>query len=111
MAHCWLRDIAGPRSGVGPSTCSTLAGDNTTRLGPSDPMNAPDKSARERRLRNYLMMRGYRLVRSRHRLSPPKGGYLIVEFAVNQIVAGGEPSPFSLTLDDVEAWARQLQKP
>ena len=73
-------------------------------------MSAPDKSAREQRFRNFLMMRGYRLVRSRQRLSPPKGGYLIVEFAVNQIVAGGGPSPFSLALDEAEAWARQLER-
>lgn len=67
-----------------------------------------DRIARERRLRNKLTKRGFKLIRSRRRKGPLPSGYLIVEYATGQVVAGGEPALFSLTLDDVEVWARQF---
>ena len=70
-----------------------------------------DRIAREGRLRNKLVKRGFRLVRSRRRTGPLQGGYLIVEFATARVVAGGEPTMFSLTLDEAEVWARQLDNP
>ena len=71
-------------------------------------MSLMDRIAREGRIRNKLIKRGFKLIRSRRRKGPLHGGYLIVEFATAQVVAGGEPVMFSLTLDDAEEWARQL---
>ena len=69
----------------------------------------PENVSREKRLRYRLMKRGFRLHRRRSR-SLPSGerGYAIIEFASGQVVAGGEPVAFSLTLEAAEAWESGL---
>jgi hypothetical protein len=59
---------------------------------------------RERRARYYLDKMGYRLKKSRTR-NPSDieyECYMIVKQDSNQIVAGGSPHAFSMTLKDVE---------
>jgi hypothetical protein len=70
-------------------------------------MNATQKT-RENRLRRKLSRMGYRLTRSRRR-DPQAwdyGGYMIVDIWSGGVVAGAVPHAYSLTLSDVEEWAR-----
>jgi hypothetical protein len=64
---------------------------------------------RENRLRRVLQRRGYQLQKSKRR-DPNAfdfGGYMIIDPQTGAVVAGGSPRPFSLDLDDVEAWLRE----
>lgn len=69
---------------------------------------------RENRLRRMAERQRLSLVKSRRRdpYAPDFGGYMIVDPATSQVVAGGSPQAYSLNLDGVEAWltARPGQK-
>ena len=67
------------------------------------------RDQRIRLLRRKLASRGFRLVVARHHApSPELGGFLVVEFATKEMPIGGEPVPFSASLEAVEAWASRL---
>jgi hypothetical protein len=72
-----------------------------------------DTSLRERRLRRAAHARGYRLVRLR-RPAPRAShhsGYLLIDAEHDLVVLGGEPEPFSSTLDDVDSFLMDNGKP
>lgn len=61
---------------------------------------------RQNRLRRMAERQGLSLTKSRRR-DPNAldfGGYMLVDSATNTVVAGSVPVPFSLSLDEVEAW-------
>ena len=61
---------------------------------------------RQNRLRRMAERQGLSLAKSRRR-DPNAldfGGYMLVDATTNAVVAGGSPGPYSLTLDEVEAW-------
>lgn len=64
------------------------------------------EKVRENRIRRTLERRGLLLVKSRRR--DPKawdfGLYRIDDLRTNVVVAGGEPGPYSMSIDEVEAW-------
>ena len=63
-----------------------------------------NKKARESRLRRMADRQGLRLRKSRRR-NPRAidfGGYMLVDAGSNEIVWGGNPHPFSATLDEIE---------
>lgn len=71
-----------------------------------DPMTEPDDRVRERRLQRAARARGYRLVRSRQRdqKAPGDTRYLLIDAEQDAVVLGGEPIPFSASLDHVESF-------
>lgn len=61
---------------------------------------------RQNRLRRMAERQGLALAKSRRR-DPNAldfGGFMLVDGKTNAVVAGGDPVPYSLTLDEVEAW-------
>lgn len=64
------------------------------------------EKVRENRLRRMAERQGLRLEKSRRR--DPRaldyGGYMLVEEASGAVVAGESPRPYSLNVDQVEAW-------
>ena len=57
-------------------------------------------------IRRKLMQMGRYLTKSRRR-DPNAldfGGYMICDIETDGVVAGAEPIPFSMTLDEVEGW-------
>ena len=62
----------------------------------------------ENRIRRALERRGLKLQRSRRR--DPKardfGGCQIVDPVTKVVVAGDDPLPFSMSLDEVELWLK-----
>jgi hypothetical protein len=63
----------------------------------------------ENRVRRMAGRQGLLLSKSRRRdpLALDFGGYMLVDSRSNAVVAGAEPLPYSLTLDDAEAWLRR----
>jgi hypothetical protein len=61
---------------------------------------------RENRLRRMAARQGLRLEKSRRRdtRAIDFNGYMLVDVRLNGVVCGGEPFPYSATLDDVEAY-------
>lgn len=69
-------------------------------------MQTVQEKREEDRLRSALARRGY-LLRKNRRRTPEVygyGGYMIINARYNAIVAGGNPWPYSLTLDEVAEW-------
>jgi hypothetical protein len=64
------------------------------------------EKVREARLRRMAQRQGFQLVKSRRRdpLAVDFGGYVIVDPASGQVVAGELDSPRALMLDEVENW-------
>jgi hypothetical protein len=70
-------------------------------------MTGPDKIT-ESRLRRMAARQGLRLMKSRRR-DPDAydfGGYMLVDLDTNSAVAGSDPLPFSLTIQDVTAYLK-----
>ena len=63
---------------------------------------------KENRFRKRLNRKGFRLEKSRRKNSQidSYGGYRILDLETNCVVRGGGPSSFSLSLDEVELYAR-----
>ena len=65
-----------------------------------------EDKVRENRIRRMAERQGYSVSKSRRR--DPRaidfGGYMLVDIRNNFPVFGGDPYPFSATLDDVEAF-------
>jgi hypothetical protein len=60
------------------------------------------------RFRRILARRGMSLVKSKRR-NPQAfdyGGFMIVDISTNAVVAGADPLPFCMSIDDVEAWLK-----
>ena len=80
-----------------------------SRVSQSSSRDEQTRDQRIRILRRKLASHGFRLVVARHRApSPELGGFLVVEFATKKMPIGGEPVPFSASLETVEAWASRL---
>jgi hypothetical protein len=63
-------------------------------------------SSREARARDRAREAGLKLVKNRSR-DPDNltyGGFMLIDPQINAVVAGGEPVPFFLDIDDVESW-------
>lgn len=60
----------------------------------------------ENRVRRMAERQGLTLSKSRRR--DPKaldfGGYMLINASTNTVVAGSDPSPYSLSLDEAEGW-------
>ncbi len=69
------------------------------------PVVKEDK-VRENRLRRMAKRQGLELQKSRRR--DPKaydfGGFMLVDVRTNSVAFGADPLPFSLSIDDVEAY-------
>ena len=64
---------------------------------------------RENKLRRMAQRQGLRVVKSRRRdpQAYDYNGYMILDTAINGIVAGSQPMEFSFSLDDVERFLQQ----
>lgn len=69
-----------------------------------------DALLRQRRIgkvRRALAAIGFRLIISRRRKKPlAQSGFLMVEVATGRVAVGGDPAPFSATLEDIEEWVQ-----
>jgi hypothetical protein len=65
-----------------------------------------DEKVRENRIRRMAARQGFVLNKSRRRdpMALDFGGYMLVDLYDNFVVAGADPIPYSLSLDDAEAW-------
>jgi hypothetical protein len=72
-------------------------------------MTQSTDEAREKRLRKQVQKRGYLLRKFRSRTPGHQsyGKFMIVNPAINGAVAGHEPFPYSLNLDQVDSWLEQ----
>ena len=66
------------------------------------------EKVRENRLRRAAQRQGYKLVKSRRR--DPRAidydGWMLVDPSTGAVVAGGDPHPYALALEDVERFLR-----
>jgi hypothetical protein len=75
-------------------------------------MTQATDEAREKRLRKKAQKRGYALKKKRSRTPghPGYGKFMIVDKTINGAVAGNEPFPYSMDLDQVESWLEQNER-
>lgn len=61
---------------------------------------------RMNRLRRMAERQGLSLAKSRRRdpNAVDFGGFMLLDASTNSVVAGGDPIPYSLSLDEAEAW-------
>jgi G:T-mismatch repair DNA endonuclease (very short patch repair protein) len=75
-------------------------------------MTQSTDEAREKRLRKKVQKLGYALKKKRSRTPghPGYGKFMIVDETINGAVAGHEPFPYSMDLDQVESWLEQSER-
>ena len=72
-------------------------------------MREPLEKIRETRARRALWRKGYKLIKSRkHDNRTRCGGYYIADPYTKTVVVGAMPHQFSLSIDEVEGWAKEL---
>lgn len=61
---------------------------------------------RENRVRRVASRRGMEVQKSKRRdeRAIDFGGYMLVDTASNSVVMGGDPHPFSASLEQIEEW-------
>jgi hypothetical protein len=71
-----------------------------------------EDKVKENRLRRIAERRGFSLEKSRRRdpKAPDFGRFRLLDVRENKTVLGGEPLPFSATLDDIEHWLGERPK-
>lgn len=72
-----------------------------------------NEKVQENRVRRLAARQGLQLLKSRRRdpLAIDFGGYMLTDAASNAVVAGGAPLPYSMSLDDAEAWVTREARP
>jgi len=70
-------------------------------------MNVQEK-VMENRFRRVLLRRGCRLMKSHRRdVNAVDSGYIVIDDYTREIISGGEPHVFSLSLNDVKNYIQQ----